>query len=206
MEEIVMEMQYDQQTKEEKELRWNLVTSTNQESRLIFETNRSQAMDIIYPKSMTTSQRKIPWICFITGEKKSSENSMKNYASLAQFAERGFLIAILHKDAAKSDEKAINHILTETKDYFLRNENYACDVTRMAVWMDESPEEEATLEACPYVLYQDNQNETQVCTARCQVGRNSTKALCLQGGEGLWSELVFDLVEDYIVSQFNEVE
>lgn len=197
-----MEMQYDQQTNEEKAFRWNLVTSTKEESRLVFETNRSQDMDFIYPKSFNSSQSKIPCLCFLTKEEKSSENGMRNYASLAQFAERGFLVAIIHKGATENDEKAISHVLTKTKNYFLKNESYACDVTKITVWMDQIPSSEETLEDCAYVLYQENQKETQVSTALCQLGRNSAKALCLQGGEGLWSELVFDFVEDYIVSQF----
>lgn len=201
-----MELQCDKQTKDNKDEnqgRWNFVTSTKQEKRLIFESIPPQSMDVIYPKFCTPRQSKIPCICFLSEAIKGTEDGIKNYASLAQFAERGYFVVMLHKDSTFHDMISMNQCLFSVKEYLRDNEKYSCDIERMVIWMDQIPREVPdSIDCSAYVAYQDNHDDRNVSAIIKEVGKNSTNVLCFSGGDGLWSDGIFDIVEDYIVSHF----
>lgn len=201
-----MELQYEKQTKdnrEEKQGQWNFVISTKHEKRLIFESVPAQSMDVIYPKYCTPRQSKFPCVCFLSEAIKGTENSKKNYASLAQFAERGYFVVMLHKDSTYDDVEPRNQCLSSVKEYVKDNQKYPCDIERMVIWMEQIPREAPESITCnAFVAYQDNKDDSVVSTELIEVGKDLTKVLCLSGGDGLWSDHIFDIVEDYIVSHF----
>ncbi|WP_029502031.1 hypothetical protein [Lachnoclostridium phytofermentans] len=201
-----MELQCDKQTKDKKEKnreRWNFVTSTKQGKRLIFESMQPYSMEVFYPKSCSLNQSKIPCICFLSETKKGTEEGIKNYASLAQFAERGYFVVILHKESSFHDMESMNQCLFSVKEYFKDNKKYSCDIERMVIWMDQIPREVPDSITCSaFVAYHDNQNDAEVSTKLIEIGKDSSKVLCLSGGDGLWSDDIFNIVEDYIVSYF----
>ncbi len=199
-----MELQYDKtkDSKKENQGRWNFVTSVKKEKRLIFESIPPQAMDVIYPKFCNSRQSNIPWVCFISEAKKGTETGMKNYASLAQFAERGYIIVILHNDSLLQDMKSLNQRLLIVTE-LLKEKKYSCDIERMALWMEQMPfEVPKNIQWKAFVAYQENQDNEKVSVLLNKTGENSNDILCLSGGDGLWTERIFDLVEDYIVSHF----
>lgn len=200
----------------------NIVLDYEKDVTYIINDGEELHLQIIYPITQTQKQRTYPCIVYMMSTNEKKEEIYHNIPRLTQFAQRGFVIALMEKPSENATYEEQIYLLRSAVHYLNEHaETYNISPENMFIWRDGSHKDHLSNTNLKDSSAQQTEYRTDIKAIVCFGEKEQMKMICSQlnftippilmlpceenetSNLEFWTEDIFDIIEDYLINYIN---